>query len=80
MIDLDEILQGPTPALVEAINATRYALAKQIDTLTDELGSNYGPLELTTNEAAAVRELLHWQMKRRLARLEFEWTQREGLA
>ncbi len=56
--------------LVDAIDRTRYAMAKQVPSVADELATNYGPLVLTAHEQADLRIFLDEMLLRLMWILE----------
>ncbi|MDN3523522.1 hypothetical protein [Halomonas ramblicola] len=69
MTPTDIVMDIGATGLVDAIERTRYALAKQAFS-ADEVTTNYGPLVLTDRERAELRAYLARILVRRLEILE----------
>lgn len=70
MTPTDIVMDIGARSLCDAIDRTRYALAKQVSSIESDLATNYGPLALSTREQAELRAYLGKMLTRRLEILE----------
>jgi hypothetical protein len=70
MTPTDIVMETGALSLGDAIDHTRYALVKQVQSVESEVPTNYGPLVLTTREQAELRAYLTKLLTRRLEILE----------
>ncbi|WP_373182644.1 hypothetical protein [Halomonas campaniensis] len=70
MTPVDITMDIGARSLGDAIDRTRYAICKQVQSVESELATNYGPLALTSREQADLRQFLAKMLERRLAILE----------